>query len=66
VSKIAWRVDLSRTAKGLTAGFHELLEWRVKHVSLRDGINPAGRLMSPIFISEAHLHISARGDVHKP
>jgi DNA invertase Pin-like site-specific DNA recombinase len=36
---VCWRLDrLGRTAKGLTALFHELYERKVNLVSLKDGI----------------------------
>jgi len=63
---VVWRLDrLGRTAKGLTALFHELFERKVNLISLRDGIDlntPAGRLMANMLASVAQYETEVRAE----
>jgi DNA invertase Pin-like site-specific DNA recombinase len=63
---VCWRLDrLGRTAKGLTALFHELYERKVNLVSLKDGIDlntPAGRLMANLLASVAQYETEVRAE----
>jgi DNA invertase Pin-like site-specific DNA recombinase len=63
---VCWRLDrLGRTAKGLTALFHELFERKVNLVSLKDGIDlntPAGRLMANMLASVAQYETEVRAE----
>jgi len=63
---VCWRLDsLGRTAKGLTALFHELYERKVNLVSLKDGIDlntPAGRLMANMLASVAQYETEVRAE----
>ena len=52
---VVWRLDrLGRTAKGLTALFHDLREKKINLISLKDGLDlgtAAGRLMANVLAS---------------
>ncbi|MEZ6097856.1 MAG: recombinase family protein [Pirellulaceae bacterium] len=67
VSKVVvWRLDrLGRTAKGLTALFHDLRERKVGLISLRDGLDldtAAGRLMANVLASVAQFETEVRAE----
>jgi len=63
---VVWRIDrLGRTAKGLTALFHDLHERKVNLVSLKDGLDlstSAGRLMANVLASVAQFETEIRGE----
>ncbi|QDT04250.1 DNA-invertase hin [Rubripirellula lacrimiformis] len=67
VSKlICWRLDrLGRTAKGLTALFDDLPKWKVRLVSIKDGLDlgtAAGRLMANVLASVAQFETEVRAE----
>ena len=67
VSAVAvWRLDrLGRTAKGLTALFHDLRERKVNLISLKDGLDlgtAAGRLMANVLASVAQFETEVRAE----
>jgi DNA invertase Pin-like site-specific DNA recombinase len=63
---VVWRLDrLGRTAKGLTALFHDLRERKVGLVSLKDGIDlstPAGRMLANVLASVAQFETELRAE----
>ena len=63
---VVWRLDrLGRTAKGLTALFHDLREKKINLVSLKDGLDlstPAGRLMAHVLASVAQYETEVRAE----
>jgi len=63
---VVWRLDrLGRTAKGLTALFVDLRQYRVNLVSMREGIDlatPAGRMMANMLASVAEYETELRGE----
>lgn len=66
VTVVCWRLDrLGRTAKGLTALFHDLTERKINLVSLKDGIDlstPAGKLMANVLASVAQFETEMRSE----
>ena len=63
---VVWRLDrLGRTAKGLTALFHDLREKKINLVSLKDGLDlatAAGRLMANVLASVAQFETEVRAE----
>ncbi len=63
---VVWRLDrLGRTAKGLTALFDELREFKVNLISLKDGLDlatPAGRMMANVLASVAQYETEVRAE----
>jgi DNA invertase Pin-like site-specific DNA recombinase len=63
---VCWRLDrLGRTAKGLTALFHELAERKINLVSLRDNVDlstPAGRMFANMLASIAQFETECRAE----
>jgi DNA invertase Pin-like site-specific DNA recombinase len=63
---VVWRLDrLGRTAKGLTALFHDLREKKINLVSVRDGLDLAtasGRLMANVLASVAQFETEVRAE----
>jgi DNA invertase Pin-like site-specific DNA recombinase len=63
---VVWRIDrLGRTAKGLTALFHDLRERKVNLVALKEGLDlhtSAGRLMANVLASVAQFETELRGE----
>jgi len=63
---VVWRLDrLGRTAKGLTALFHDLREKKINLISLKDGLDlgtPAGRLMANVLASVAQFETEVRAE----
>lgn len=63
---ICWRLDrLGRTAKGLTALFDDLPKWKVRLVSVKDGLDlgtAAGRLMANVLASVAQFETEVRAE----
>lgn len=63
---VVWRLDrLGRTAKGLTALFHDLREKKINLISLKDGLDlgtAAGRLMANVLASVAQFETEVRAE----
>ena len=63
---VVWRLDrLGRTAKGLTALFHDLREKKINLISLKDGLDLAtasGRLMANVLASVAQFETEVRAE----
>src|SRR5262249_48294286 len=63
---VVWRIDpLGRTCVGLSKLFHELQEYKVNLVSLRDGLDlhtPAGRLMAHVLASVAQYELEVKNE----
>ena len=63
---VVWRLDrLGRTAKGLTALFHDLREKKINLVSVKDGLDlgtAAGRLMANVLASVAQFETEVRAE----
>ena len=63
---VCWRLDrLGRTARGLTALFHDLQQASVNHVSLKEGIDlstPAGRMLANVLASLAQFETEVRSE----
>jgi DNA invertase Pin-like site-specific DNA recombinase len=63
---VVWRLDrLGRTARGLSALFHELTERRVPLVSVTEGFDlatPAGRLLAHVVASVAQYETEVRSE----
>ena len=62
---VVWRLDrLGRTAKGLTALFHDLHEKKINVISLKDGLDlgtAAGRLMANVLASVCGIRDRSAG-----
>jgi DNA invertase Pin-like site-specific DNA recombinase len=63
---VCWRLDrLGRTARGLTALFHDLQQASVNLVSLKEGIDlstPAGRMLANVLASLAQFETEVRSE----
>lgn len=63
---VVWRLDrLGRTARGLTALFHDLQHRSINLVSLREGIDlstPAGRMLANMLASVAQFETECRAE----
>lgn len=63
---VCWRLDrLGRTARGLTALFHDLEHRKINLVSLREGIDlstPAGRMLANMLASVAQFETECRAE----
>jgi DNA invertase Pin-like site-specific DNA recombinase len=63
---IVWRLDrLGRTARGLTALFHDLEQAGIGLVSMREGLDldtPAGKLMANVLASVAQYETEVRAE----
>ena len=63
---VVWRLDrLGRTAKGLTALFHDLREKKINVISMKDGLDlgtAAGRLMANVLASVAEFETEVRAE----
>jgi DNA invertase Pin-like site-specific DNA recombinase len=63
---VVWRLDrLGRTAKGLTALFHDLHEKKINVISMKDGLDlgtAAGRLMANVLASVAEFETEVRAE----